>query len=149
MEWCANYERHNRYPLPIWKRFLVGQYQIYQGMEWGDNYSYANADESYMSAFLHFLMVHERMKFPHFGVDLIGYLPKADFKFILYHLSAFTQQFLYWQITNGAAHRKSRFSEKKAALHLQCLMIGLVSQVPASRRSDGIYNASVIMTGVL
>lgn len=158
-EWCRDYNRWNKYPVPMLQRYAIGIYQIHQAMEWTDA---MNKAESYMAAFLHFQMTMEMMEMPWLSNrieidfaaekswwDLTRYvaMPLAAER-TLYLISKIQQQCFY-KTRMMKTQRGSRFNLKMTTDLFAELQTRLLAAVPTYLRKEGLYHASKIMSGTL
>jgi hypothetical protein len=153
-QWCKDYETNNKYPVPVGKRFQIGLYQINQGTNWKDGG--LNKYESYCAAFLHFMMVCTTMKLDYdidWQVSNIEHIPKSYYQkeapLLLDNISKAAQQIYYYEVAFTNMHRKSRFDKMKLSKIMGNILHQIISLVPIEYRKDGLYQASLIMTGVL
>ena len=104
---CRNEIRAGKYSVSIHQRFIIGMYQIYQGMEWKGTDS---SGESFMSAIFHWLVVCEEAK-----LEIENYISKdiskwgegyvSDIEFILAQ-SKVAQMLNYYSGGTGRASRR-------------------------------------------
>jgi len=147
--WCSEYDKVNKYPADTMRRFSIGVYQIYQGMEWLGS---ASSDESYAAAAIHFIIVGERLslcteQYLKRGIKSLVW-KKQPWKALLYHISKAQGQIVYSTNTDNIK-RKSRYSPEILESHLsECigLCLGLIAP---DKREEAIKTAISIMTGVL
>jgi hypothetical protein len=145
--WCRDYNRWNKYPVPMLQRFGIGVYQIHQAMEWAD---LLNKAESYMASFLHFQMTMELMDLGWAGepdLTLVETRPLCSER-ALYLISKLQQQCFY-KTRMMKTQRGSRFNQKLTAELFAELQTRLVSAVPSYLRKAGLFHASKIMSGTL
>lgn len=145
--WCRDYEQRNKFPLNIKDRFLIGFYQIYQGMSWKDNG--INKYEGYAAACIHFFMTAERLKVE---VDSELKIKLSDFphdilhcREVLKHLSSSAQQIIYGAKEYNT-NRKSRFDKQKLTNELGKAIYYLIVAIPEEFREGAFEKASEIMT---
>lgn len=153
--WCKEYNRFNKFPTTPINRFLIGVYQIHQGMDWKDNG--LNKYESYCASFLHFVMLAEMLELdiaePELPITFnLNKIPKLYFesfvKSILKCISICAKQLIYSSNTNKTK-RKSRYDKEKLRHNLMLLSWFMIGIVPCEYRMEGIYVASEIMIGLL
>lgn len=155
-EWCREYHFNNPWPADFSKRFAIGFYQLYSGIEWRN--SNLNQAESFCGGALHFLMVCEALKLNwcvHLIEDLVNltYVCKADrdYKELLVRLSRAQRMILYASQAQGVkgtvkTGRTSRYNPEKLCEDLCWVIMELFSWVPYELRAEGIEAASTEMT---
>lgn len=157
-EWCANYQRLNKYPVDFSTRFAIAFYQIAQGIEWKS--SEINQAESFCSSIIHLLILNEQIELmceSHFGYS------DNDFWLMYKQLShpvsyeeillgfARTQQMVYYKKASERLERaKRRYDKDRISRVLAELIKNLLSRVPSGELIlQGFKNASTIMCGKL
>jgi hypothetical protein len=147
--WCRDYERRTAYPASVMNRFAIGFYQIYQGMEWKDG---LNRAESYCSAFLHFLMVAERLQVPTELLlpDKLSGMESTTMERssmeLLKHLSRAQQHLVYGNNPNKTGRNK-RYNLKTLSHALSEALKILMQLVDPALRKEGLHHAMKIMSG--
>ena len=142
--------RNNKYPASPQRRFAIGFYQIYQGVEWGRS---ASADESFVASAIHLLTVGEMIEIDienHISLKItqIEYNRTPDFKYLLYVLSKAQSQVIYGTNHKGIK-RKSRYKPELLAELLGRAITILFGMVEPGKRQLAVETAITIMTGVL
>lgn len=147
--WCRDYDRRNKYPVDILKRFAIGFYQISQGMNWKDGG--VNKYEGYAAGVIHFIIVAEKSGIcVDNGLDL--YL--KDFKDVRLDHSAYgilmnlstTQQMLFYAGNPNNTKRNKRYDPAKLSEHLGRAIFLLICAIPKEVREEAFNVASKIMT---
>jgi hypothetical protein len=152
LNWCSDYNRYNKYPCNIFKRFLIAQYQIHQGMDWKD--MGLNKYESYAAALLNFGMVCQLLELPieqYIESDLSfpdHYRIENECYHLLRYISLASQQLIYGDPENKTK-RKSRFNKNKMTKSMGHIIYILARLIPEELRSKSIYQSSLILTGGL
>ena len=147
--WCRDYHRNTKYPSGLERRFAIGFYQIYQGMEWKNS---ASADESWAAAACHFLMVGEHLNLgieQHLPRDIITW-SKTSFTDALLHDLSLAQQHIVYATNPSKIKRKSRYNPEileKTLANVIGMCLG--GRIRPNNRSKAIYDATSIMAGVL
>ena len=149
-EWCRWYWRNTKYPCAVDRRFAIGFYQIFQGIDWKKSDS---AWESNMAAVIHFLTVGEMLE-----LDIESYVQnnfmklehekKLLYKQVLRELS-FAQSMVIYGTNKKGIKRNSRYNPDKLARSLGFVIEELISVIPINKRKQAIETAQQIMTGVL
>jgi hypothetical protein len=152
IEWCRDYNRYNIYPCSFDKRFAIGFYQIWGGMDWGDG---DNGNESMASATLHFLMVLELANLKAEKDLPISLLDppfrRPDWKELLRRLSRAQQHILYASQLIGTAgtvqtSRSRRYKPAVLELDLTTAIHILLFGIRPEKRSQAIHDATTNMT---
>lgn len=153
-EWCRDYHFNNPWPADFSKRFAIGLYQIWGGLEWKDN---ANKAESFCAGALHFLMVCEALELnwcKHLPSKVVGFIPYApgkDYKEFILRISRAQQHILYASQMKGLqgtvkTGRSTRYSPVRLTEDLCWIITTLFSWVSHEYREQGIEDATQIMT---
>jgi len=108
MNWCREYHNFTEYPVKTDTRFAIAFYQVYQGIEWGNN---PNGWESYAAAIIHLLCTAESLDisvYPSIPDSLYNVRGKSniDCREILIALSKIQQMLVY---RDSRTKRKSRY----------------------------------------
>lgn len=155
-EWCEWYHKHSGIlPQPLPQRFLIGQYQIYQAMQWHESKNIAVSWQECAAATLHFLMIAEVMKIPtetsipwaysdHTRLD--SALPIVSWKEILVHLCGAAQMLIYSDVHSETSNRKSRYDIKRMTKHMSTLIQAMLALIPRKKRINAFYDEMCILT---
>ena len=150
--WCREFSYKTKYPADEMRRFAIGFYQIYQGIEWKDT---ASSCESYAAAAIHFLMVSEMLE-----LDVETYLPRdlgdsaygttdGVFKCLLYKLSKAQSYLVYMTNEKNIVNRKGRYDPSKLCSCLSSCISHCFGLIRPADRAKAVELATQIMTGVL
>lgn len=154
-EWCRNYHFNNPWPADFSKRFAIGLYQIWGGLEWMDC---SNTSEALCGGALHFLMVQEALE-----LNWCEHLPRdfhnlisigsyhRDYRGMIVRVSRAQQHILYASQSKGLkgtvkTGRSSRYNPKILNDDLCWIIKSLFSWVSTEMRPQGIEDASHNMT---
>ena len=147
--WCREYETWTPYPADALRRFAIGFYQIYQGIEWQGSDS---ADESFAAAAIHLMIVGEKLKL---GIEAYTYLnfslipwEKDPFRVLIHTLSK-AQCHLIYSTNAKNVTRRSRYSEDILSSSLAYAVKDLFGLIEPIKRPLAIETATTIMTGRL
>lgn len=147
--WASWYCKYGPHFQPSYVRFMIGIYQIHQGIRWK---RVPSAYESYAAAGLHFLG----------AIEIAGYtmshaLPARvsdivndtmlDWKDLLHQISRAQQMIFYGQLS--AVSRRKRFNSDVLVESNASIVTILISAIPTEKRTEAFYNATSIMLGVL
>ncbi len=159
-EWCRYYNKNNRYPTEIERRFIIATYQVSQAIKWKrsfNNSGMANPDfESHASAALHYIMVAE-----HWNIScLVGSLNPdiLSWETLPINWEAYTeanaevaQMIIYGLRAKDPTKyfRGSRYNPMIIAEGIKKLVTMLIQSIPSHRRLDSLKQAGDIMSGRL
>jgi len=150
--WCRDFYRTTKYPSDEMRRFAIGFYQLYQGIDWGNS---ASADESYAAAAIHFLVIGEML-----NLDIETYAP-TELRVLVYsrstslymsllrNLSKAQAMLVYMTNDENVVNRKSRYNPDTLASCLGEAVRLCFRLIRPLDRAKAIETATQIMTGVL
>lgn len=158
--WCRDYEKNNKFPTDILKRFAIGIYQIHQGIDWSVSRHHSfqdstNKEESFAAAALHFIMVAERL-----SLDIDKVIDEINFTKwpkrsigecsmrILRNISKAQQQLFYANPSNKTK-RRDRYKEDDLRRAIASLVLDLTSCIEPENRSYAFYLAMEVMTKLI
>ncbi len=145
MEWVSFYDKNGKYPANILERFAIGLYQIQSGMQWKD---ILNKNEAWCAAFIHFLVVAEKLDLHvenEINIDKLYYISPQE----LLLLISKAQQDVFYKHNSGKTLRSSRYNPKRLTENISKILIALIYGIEKEELKEGFYNATSIMIGKL
>jgi hypothetical protein len=152
--WCRDYNRRNKYPATVDRRFAIGFYQIHQGISWKDHG--VNKYESFAAAILHLVMTSEAVGHEGFEVKItevkLSEFPDKSIREealnLLAALSCAQQQICYGSVSNKVTTRKSRYNPSLLQKKLGESVRILLCCIPTELRKHCLLEASNILCGL-
>lgn len=148
LEWCQEYKNSKRCTTcdPM-RRFAIGVYQIYQGIEWRDS---ASGNESFAASFLHFLMVADILNLSvetcmKNELSTKVFSIYSPYQNLLYYISKAQQMLIYYSDSYGVG-RKSRYDKDDLTNSVSILLL-ILSGLIDDNKGEAFYNAMMVMTG--
>lgn len=155
LNWCRVYNQFDLYPVDEIKRFAIGIYQIFQGLDWENIKDQDNRNESFASACIHFMLCSERLNlsieaFITSDFELLHtYL--IDYRNLLYHISR-AQQMLFYGVRakqQRTERHKARYKEIQLTKDMVEIVSILMGSIVSAQRQQAIEDATTIMVGKL
>lgn len=148
--WCRDYDKNNKFPNNDLNTFIIGFYQIHQGMEWRDNG--VNKYESYAASIIHFTRILTR--YQKFNCENFFHIRLKDgeasnelyYKGVLHSCSKAAQQLMYASKVNKVKTRKSRYNEETMLFHVRQATIELMKAIPKQHRREAFEASTTILT---